>query len=183
MITRQIKFWGAVTSILGFFLSLYLYFGTADDSTQPHQGNGIEVNSASNTPAPPENGKDQKLIEDLTKDLTLDGLETDFSLINRMRYKSNKDAGLMVLIKKALNAEKYDFTSKAIEFALAMSFSSNRDNALRMIVDKALSQGHKDIAIRASDEFRFSSNADAARQKIIEYSNSSATQNLPAKRP
>ena len=157
MIKHQIMFWGAVASILGLFLSLYLYFRTADDSTQPHQGNGIEVNSASNTSAPLENGKDQKLIEDLTKDLTkdltLDGLETDFSLINRMHYKSNKDAGLMVLIKKALNAEKYDFTSKAIEFALAMNFSSNRDDALKMIVDKALSQGHKDIAIRASERW------------------------------
>ena len=45
----------------------------------------------------------------------------------------------MHLVNKALKAEKYDFTLKAIEFALAMNFSSNRDEALRMIVDKALS--------------------------------------------
>ena len=150
--------WGAVASILGFFATIY-YDGTADDSTQPHQRNGIEEIRGSNIPGPPENEKDQKPI----KDLTLEELETDFSLIKKMDFARNKDEGLMHLINKTLKAEKYQFTSRAIEFALAMHFARNRDEALGMIVDKALSQGHKDIAIRASDEFKFSRNADVAR--------------------
>ncbi len=177
MIKNQITLWGAVASILGLFLSFY--YLTADDSTQPHKGNGIEENRESNIPEFPKKGTNQKPI----KDLTLESLEADFLLTKKMNYTRNRDAGLMHLVNKALKAEKYDFTLKAIEFALAMHFSRNRDEALRMIVDKALSQGHKDIAIRATDGFIYSRNADVARQQIIEYSNSSATQKLPAERP
>ena len=177
MIKNQIMLWGAVASILGLFLSDWYWI--EDDSTQLHKDIGIEENRASNIPESPKKEINQKPI----KDLTLESLETDFSLIIKMNYTKNRDAGLMHLIKKALQTEKYDFTLKAIEFALAMHFSRNRDEALRMIVDKALSQGHKDIAIRATDGFIYSRNADAARQQIIEYSNSSATQKLPAKRP
>ena len=177
MIKKQIKFLGAVASILGLFATLY--YGTADDSTQPHKGNGIEENRGSNIPESPIEGTNQKTI----KDLTLESLETDFSLIVKMSSSRNRDAGLMHLINKALQTEKYNFTLKAIEFALAMHSSRNRDEALRLIVDKALSQGHKDIAIRATDGFISSRNADAARQKIIEYSNSRAAQNLSEARP
>ncbi len=177
MLKNQIMFWGAVASIFGLFLAFCNLPG--NDSTQPHKGNGIEANRGSNIPESPKEEINQMPI----KDLTLESLETDFSIINKMNYTSNREAGLMHLIEKTLQTEKYDFTLKAIEFALAMSYSSNRDTALSMIVDKALSQGHKDIAIRATDGFKYSSNADAARQKILKYSNSNATQNLPAKRP
>lgn len=180
MIKNQIMFWGAVASLLGLLATLYsLYYGTADDSTQPHQRNGIEEIRGSNIPGPPIKGTNQKT----TKDLTLESLETDFSLIVKMSSSRNRDAGLMHLINKALQTEKYNFTLKAIEFALAMYSSRNRDEALRLIVDKALSQGHKDIAIRATDGFISSRNADVARQKILTYSNSSATQKLPAAGP
>ena len=176
MIESQIMFWGAVASIFGLFLSLLYWLN--ERRTQQQKNIGIEANEGSNIPKSPKKEINQKPM----KVLTLESLEADFSLLNKMNYTSNREAGLMHLIKKTLQTEKYDFTLKAIEFALAMHFSRNRDEALRMIVGKALSQGHKDIAIRATDGFIYSRNADAARQQIIEYSNSSATQKLPAKR-
>ena len=170
-------FWGAVASILGLFLSLWYWL--KERRTQRQKNIGIEANEGSNIPKSPKKETNQMP----RKVLTLESLEADFSLLNKMNYTSNREAGLMHLIKKALEAENYDLTSKAIEFALALSYSSNRDTALRIIVDKALSQGHKDIAIRATDGFKYSSNADSARQQILKHSSSSATQNLPAKRP
>ena len=161
MIKNQIMLWGAVASVLALFLSFDYWI--EDDGTRPH--NGIEENRESNIPQSPTEKTNQKP----PKDLTLEDFESDLLLIKKMRSSTNRDEGLKHLVEKALQAEKHEFTAKAIEFALAMRSLSNRDRALRMIVDEALSQGHKDIAIRASDEIRSSSNADAARRKILQY--------------
>ena len=144
MIKNQLMLWGAVASILGLFLSSYYWI--EDDGTRPH--NGVEENRKSNISQSPTEKTNQKP----PKDLTLEDFESDLLLINKMHSSTNREAGLKHLIERALQAEKREFTAKAIEFALAMGSSRNRDRALRMIVDEALSQGHKDIAIRASDD-------------------------------
>ena len=190
MIENEITAWGLVAGILGVLLTLFdmvknrtiswragvgilvlllsspywLPYWIKDDGTQPHKGNGIEENRESNILESPQKETNQKP----PKDLVLEDFESDFLLAKEIPLLRERDAGLMHLVRKALQMKKREFTLKAIEFTLAMSHGA-RDEALRMIVDEALLQGHKDIARHASDKFNNLRNKARAKRKILEY--------------